>query len=105
MQYTKDARIKALLCYLWPIGLVLFFVERNNSFVRYNAAQALVMLGLLIVMWLVRLIPLPFTGVIYWIIASAILLVSVIAAINCWNGNTFRIPLVADLADVLMKKL
>ncbi len=26
MQYTKDARIKALLSYLWPIGLVLFVI-------------------------------------------------------------------------------
>lgn len=105
MQYTQEVRLKALLCYIWPIGLILFFVEKADAFVRFNAAQATVVLVGMVALSIFSIIPFFVFDIISWVYNVAALVLSVICAINCWNGSTFRIPVVADLADKLLAAL
>ncbi len=38
-----EAHIAAGLSYIWILGLIFFFVEKSNRFVRFNAAQAILL--------------------------------------------------------------
>lgn len=104
MEYSKDTRLKALLSYIWIVGIILFFVEKNDSYVRFNAAQSSVMVVGSVAMWILGFIPIfgQILGFVYWL---AYVVFSIIAMVNCWNGQTFRIPGVSSLADSLVKSL
>lgn len=39
-QEKEDGKLLAILSYLWILGVVFYFVEKNNQFVRYHAKQA-----------------------------------------------------------------
>ncbi len=98
----KDVRLKALLCYVWIIGIILFFVERDNAFVRFNAAQAILLFALLLIGALLGWI--PFIGWIFCFVLSLVaILASVVCAINCWNGRSFRLPIAAEYADKMAR--
>jgi uncharacterized membrane protein len=51
-----EAHIAAGLSYIWILGLIFFFVEKSNRFVRFHAAQA-ILLGIggvvLAIVWIV----------------------------------------------------
>lgn len=38
-----EAHIAAGLSYIWIVGLIFFFVEKNNRFVKFHAAQAILL--------------------------------------------------------------
>jgi uncharacterized membrane protein len=38
-----EAHIAAGLSYIWILGLIFFFVEKSNRFVRFHAAQAILL--------------------------------------------------------------
>jgi len=38
-----DANVAAGLSYIWIIGLIFFFVEKTNRFVKFHAAQAILL--------------------------------------------------------------
>jgi len=107
-----DARLSSLLCYAgwWVTGLVFLFAERQHRGVRFHAAQSLVLFGTLSAVMFVsggasafaffvtgpsfRL--LQAVGNIVWLAAVALWLMLLI---RTWRGDTWRIPVVADLAD------
>jgi uncharacterized membrane protein len=101
----------AALSYLawWVSGLLFFLVERENRFVKFHAAQALVGLG---TAWL--------AGFVLWIFAFAALFVSArvftillylsyaiwlagliawaICLVRAWKGEEFELPWVGPIA-------
>ncbi len=50
IQTHKDV---AALSYVPPLSLILFFVKRHSTFVRFHARQALVLLILAIIFWFI----------------------------------------------------
>jgi uncharacterized membrane protein len=38
-----EAHIAAGLSYIWIVGLIFFFVEKSNRFVRFHAAQSILL--------------------------------------------------------------
>lgn len=111
-----DARLASVLCYAgwWVTGLVFLFAEREHRGVRFHAAQSLIVFGVLsavmfasggasVVALLVagpsfRL--LQAAGNIVWLATVVLWLVLLL---KTWRGETWRVPLAADLADKLSR--
>ena len=107
-----DARLASVLCYAgwWVTGLVFLFAERRHRGVRFHAAQSLLVFGTLSAVMFVSggasavafLIARPsfqllqVAGNVVWLATVALWLVLLLKA---WRGETWRVPLVADLAD------
>jgi uncharacterized membrane protein len=108
-------RTAATLAYAawWITGLIFWFLERQDRFVRFHAAQAITAFGAIAVLVVVlgglagaslSFLPAAFTplliaafvtwlgGVVLWLVAMW----------KAASGDAFRIPLAADVANRLM---
>lgn len=95
------ARTAGVLCYLfgWIGGLVFFFLEPNNRFVRFHAIQSVLFFGMLSILEAVcRLFPFGLLGV-----NVAIGLVSVIGwivlMIAAHRGKYYKLPFLGEYAE------
>jgi uncharacterized membrane protein len=98
--------IASALCYIpfvgWIAAIVLFIVEKNQE-VRWNAVQSVLItlalwvlsfvLGVTIVLAL--LVP---------ILMIAGLVLNLVLAVKSYQGGTVRLPVLANLADKVVKK-
>ncbi len=107
-----EARLSALLCYIawWLSALVFLVIEQEHRGVRFHAAQSLVLFGgLSVVIGLLSAMSVAMLVVSAGAFQVARLLVYLvwIGAVGIWlvlmlrtfKGETWRVPLVADLAD------
>ena len=106
-----DARLSAMLCYAgwWVTGLVFLFAERRHSEVRFHAAQSLIVFGTLSVALFLCggasavafFVALP-TFQMLQALGNAIWLAAVLLwlflLVKTWRGETWRVPIAADLA-------
>jgi uncharacterized membrane protein len=115
-----SARTAALLSYAlgWFSGLILFVIERKNSFVRFAAAQSVVFFGTMtIIYFLVRIIggilgAIPLLGLIinpiFGLVAAIIwiftFLVWVFLLIQSYRGKTVRLPIFSTYADSMVNR-
>ena len=98
-------------CYLlvWITGIVLYFVEDKNKFVRFHAIQSiLVFLPLTILAWFFggffgfgRFF---FTGFYFmwwlgWIIWIIMIILWLILMLKAFQGEKFKLPIVGDIAE------
>jgi len=108
-----DPKIANLLAYLfsWLGGLIIWLMEKENRFVKWNALQALI-LGIIevaaIVVVSVILGLIPYIGWFFfswlgYVIAGAAWVLAIIAIIMGFSGKTFRIPGIAKLTDKYFK--
>lgn len=111
-------RTAATLAYLswWVTGLVFWVVEREDRFVRFHAAQALIAFGAISVTIAVFLglagaslsfLPAAFNLLLVaagltWLCGLALWLTAMWKAAN---GDAFRLPLAADWADRITRNL
>lgn len=110
--------IAGLLCYVlgWITGLIFFLIEKENKFVRFHAAQSIVVFGALTVLQiaigifvsfltmihLYFLIPL-FT-LLYPIIGLVGLILWILLMVKAYQGDMLRLPVAADYADKMINK-
>lgn len=110
-----DCRLLATLAYIPPMGLIFFFIERENRFIRFHGLQA----TFLLVMWVVfALVYILLSSAILWsmfavwgvlfyslgaVIYLALVTLSVVCAIKAHRGKHFRLPLVGNIALNLAK--
>jgi len=85
-----------------PIGsLVFLFVGKDDPDVKNNAAQAVVIHGAALVVWIIAVILSPFTfGITYWLwslVWFGIWLVGLILALQA-NGKRVEFPVLGPLA-------
>jgi|WetSurMetagenome_2_1015567.scaffolds.fasta_scaffold689995_2 uncharacterized membrane protein len=101
-----DESFEALLCYSfgWVTGIIFLVLEKNSVFVRFHAMQSLLAFGCLSVVMII-LVMIPYVG---FFMASCLWLIGVaLWAILMWKayrGESFRLPLIGDLADKLVNK-
>lgn len=50
---NKNEVKKAALCYLWIFSVMIYFSERENSFINYHAKRGMILFFLSIVLWLI----------------------------------------------------
>jgi uncharacterized membrane protein len=107
--------VAAPLAYVgwWITGLMFWFVERRDGYVRFHAAQAIAAFGIISVLVAgfcamavvsLSLLPNAFTGFL-WAAAATLAIGVLLWAVTMWQaarGRAWRIPLAADLADRLV---
>lgn len=109
-----DARLASMLCYSvwWVTGLLFLVLERHDAVVRFHAAQSVVLFGGLSLVLVAAggasavtlLVSAPgyqalrLLADVVWAGAAVMWLVVVL---RVWQGEVWRVPLVATLADGL----
>ena len=98
----------------WITGLLFWFIERRDPYVRFHAAQAVAAFGIVALLiagfCLLALASLTFLPSAFvpflWAAAATWLGGTLLWAVVMWNaarGRTWRIPLAAELADRLVQ--
>jgi uncharacterized membrane protein len=116
VQQTQMAEnVAGLLCYLvgWVTGIVFFLIDKR-PFVRFHAAQSIVVFGgLQIVGFVVGIVfgismfgghTASFGWALYSIVNLATFVLWILLMIKAYQGEKFRVPIAADLADQLFGK-
>lgn len=96
--------ITGLLCYLgiWITGIIFFILEQKNKWVRFHAAQSIVVFGgLSIVNAILGWIPIIglFFTVIIWIVG---IILWILLMSKAYNGEFYKLPLAGDLAEMMV---
>jgi uncharacterized membrane protein len=125
-----EPNLAGALSYFWIVGLIFFFIEKENRFVRFHAMQS-VLYG---VLWMVVVIVLvivniviaiiagvaagaagdagAIVGLIVWLIALLIWLVIplaylgtlILAAVKAYQGKIFKLPIIGNMAESIANK-
>jgi len=117
--------VAAALSYIWIVGLVFFFIEKENKFIRFHAMQS-VLYGVLwfvvmMVMFVLSIIISIIAGVasaaagsaggliglLLWLISLIVWLVVpliyvgglIFAAIKAYQGTLFKLPIIGNMAE------
>ncbi len=108
-----DPKVANLLAYLfsWLGGLIIWLMEKENRFVKWNALQALI-LGIVevacifVISFILGLIPYIgwfFFSWLGWALAGVAWIFAIIAIVMGFQGKTFRIPGISSLTDKYFK--
>lgn len=108
-----EPKIAVLIAYIFSLlgGLIIYFMEKENKFVKWHAMQALI-LGIVqvasFVVISVLLGMIPFIGWFFfswlgWVISVVAWVFGIVALIQAFGGKTFRIPWISKLADKYVK--
>jgi uncharacterized membrane protein len=102
--------VAGLLCYVlgWITGLIFFFIDKR-PFVRFHAAQSIVVFGGLMIIQIA--LTMVFIGGGFAVGFGLRALISILGfvlwillMIKAYQGEKFRVPVAADLADQLFGK-
>ena len=125
-----DPKIAAALSYIWIVGLIFFFIEKENRFVRFHALQSIIFgiaNSVIMVVLAVLAIILTFAfgiggaivggglGVIvhllvwviwliFWLIGLVMLIGLIFAALKAYQGQKFKLPIIGDMAEKIVDK-
>lgn len=94
-----DENIGGMLCYIFIIGLVFLFMEKENRFIRFHALQA-VFLGVFL---LLVNIALSFIPVIGWLVSllmgPIVLFLVVFMMFQAYKGEYYKLPVLGDMVE------
>jgi uncharacterized membrane protein len=112
-QSGLSENVAGLLCYLlgWITGLIFFLIDKR-PFVRFHAAQSIVVFGGLTVIRIVLAMLFVSGGVagvsmgmgLLWIVSLVGLVLWILLMVKAYQGEKYRVPLAADLADQIFGK-
>ncbi len=117
-----EPNIAGLLCYVvgWVTGLIFFFVEKDNKFVKFHAMQSIIVFGSLSVLsivvnivrsilwailwrsvglWSVATVINGLLGVISTIIWIATLALWILLMVKAYQNETFKLPIAGRIAE------
>src|SRR5579859_2899103 len=105
MQPNIEAGLSYVLT--WVTGLIFFFMEKQNRFVRFHAMQSILFFGGLtvirIILSVIEAFQVPFVDLITglpWLAIGIIGLVGyIVLLINAFQGKYFKLPIVGDYAE------
>jgi uncharacterized membrane protein len=112
-----DEKVAGLLCYvfLWVTGLIFYLIDRR-PFVRFHAAQSIVVFGGLTILRIVLgfifglsflaggWAALSLAGAIYGLVELAGFILWILLMVKAYQGQRFRVPIAADLAEQIFGK-
>ena len=129
-----DPKVAAALSYIWIVGLIFFFIEKENRFVRFHALQS-VLFGIAnsIILALLAIVATILTVVIsmgafavasaggggmgsligllvwlvwllFWLIAIVLFVGLVFAAVKAYQGQKFKLPIIGNMAEKIVDK-
>lgn len=112
-----DEKVAGLLCYVlgWITGLIFYFIDKR-PYVRFHAAQSIVVFGglqiisiLLGMFFGISLLGGGLAGfsmgyALYTLVNLVGLVLWILLMIKAYQGERFRVPIAADLAEKLFGK-
>lgn len=110
-----DGNLAALLGYIiWVVALISVIMEKENRFVRFHAIQSLLLHASAIVVFIALVIVLMILGIVlalaglgalaavlwllYMVVVVAYIGALVYSAVQAYNGNEFKLPVIGDMA-------
>jgi uncharacterized membrane protein len=98
--------LAGLLCYVggWISGIIFLVLEQKNSFIRFHAAQSIVVFGTLNLIsilfgWI------PRVGGIFAGLAAAFSFVFwIVLMVKAYQGELYRLPVAGEIADILARR-
>lgn len=93
--------VAGLLCYLfgWVTGIIFFILEQKNNWIRFHAAQSIVVFGTLFVAGMI-LGWIPFIGPVFSsIIGITCFVLWIVLMVKAYNGERFKVPWAGDIAE------
>jgi uncharacterized membrane protein len=124
-----DANVAAAISYFWIIGLIFFFLEKDNRFVRLHAMQSILFgvswSALMIVLVILGTI-LTFIGaaisttagdaagslfgllvtliwLLIWLVPVGLLVVLILTAVKAYQGKWTKLPIIGNMAEKIVK--
>jgi len=101
-----DENVEGLLCYVltWLTGIVFFVLEKKSDFVRFHAAQSIVLFLPLSILTIILGI-IPFFGYILAILIDIVMLILwLILMLKAYQGERYKLPIAGDFAEKLAGK-
>jgi len=125
---SLDPKIAAALSYIWIVGVVFYFLEKENRFVRFHAMQSIIF-GITnsVIMIALSILATILTAVfsvggaavgggggailgllvsLIWLLFSLICLLLfaglVFAAIKAYQGQKFKLPIIGNFAEKIV---
>lgn len=125
-----DPKIAAALSYIWIVGVIFFFIEKENRFVRFHALQSIifgiansVIMVVLAVLAIILTFAFSIGGaivggglgalinlfvwliwLIFWLLGLVFLIGLVFAAIKAYQGEKFKLPIIGNMAENIVNK-
>ncbi|HEX8069933.1 MAG TPA: DUF4870 domain-containing protein [Pyrinomonadaceae bacterium] len=116
-----EPNVAAMLCYATMfvcglgiiVSLLFFLMEKTSRFVRFHAMQALLLAGAAIVLSIVLsiigvILSYAHLGVIEYLLrlvcGLAFLVLWILGAIKAYQGETYKMPVVGDIAENITNK-
>jgi uncharacterized membrane protein len=96
VKFNEANKAMAVIACIPLVGLILLFVEKNDSFVRYMGAQFTIIGVLELFAWV------PIIG---WLFAPVSIVLVLIGMVKASKGERFDIPFVSGLALKLMSAI
>jgi uncharacterized membrane protein len=96
-----DENVAGALCYfgLFITGIFFLVIERQSDFVRFHAMQStLVFVGLFVLSFVVRIVPL-LGGLVSALLYLSVVLVWAIGMLKAFQGERYKFPVFGDLAE------
>jgi len=96
--------VAGLLCYVggWISGIIFLVLEHKNQWVRFHAAQSIVVFGIITVAGIV-LGWIPIVGDAFaWIVSVVGFILWIILMVKAFNGEWFKLPWSGDIAEKMI---
>ena len=97
-----EENVAAALSYAlgWITGLVFYFTEPQNKFVRFHAMQSTIVFGALsVVCVLLQVIPILGLLMVVFLIIPASAILWLVLMFKAYNGERFKLPIAGDVAE------
>ena len=125
-----DPKIAGAISYIWIVGLIFFFMEKENRFIRFHAMQSIlagiansiIMFALIIVAFILTFVGAAIAAAagdagaalfgilifliwaVVWIVPVAFLIGIIIAAVKAYQGQTMKLPIIGRMAEKIVNK-
>ena len=107
--------VAGLLCYVlgWVTGLIFLFIDKR-PFVRFHAAQSVVVFGALTIIYIILgqfFVATIFSGgwaffsLVFTLFRLAMLVLWILLMVKAYQGQRYKLPLAGDFAESLAGKV
>jgi uncharacterized membrane protein len=125
-----DPKVAAALSYIWIVGLIFFFMEKENKFIRFHAMQSILfgiansvlMVVLVVLATILTCVSIGASAAVggglgsllgllvwliwllFWLIAMALFVGLIFAAVKAYQGQMFKLPIIGNMAEKIVNK-
>lgn len=99
---TSEEKALGAICYIPIVGLVMYFVKKDSSFVLFHAKQGLVMSIIWVAIWILSAVLfwwLWFLGWIWYLLEVVVGILALVGFIQALMGKRWKVPLVSSFAE------